>query len=379
MAKKRRLLYLVIVWTLILNVVVVYADNGLNSLIKKKESTNKGIKGVSKELNEVKGEKKSVSAEIDELDMKIDEESSNLADIEKQLAKVENKIQNVQSDLNEAEKNITKNNDTLNSRLRVMYKNGNAGYLEVLLSAANISDFLTRRDMVQAIAEHDVNLLKYMKEQRDIIEKDKKILEIERSTHENTKRKIEGKKRDLEVATREKEIYMQNLTQDIEGLEKKYDSLVKQARELETEILRKQSNNGEYVGGKMLWPVPGHTRISSYFGYRIHPIFKTKKLHTGLDIPAPTGSSVVAAADGTVISSGVLGGYGNAVLIDHGGGIVTLYGHNSSLLVSEGQKVKKGDQISRAGSTGFSTGPHVHFEVRRNGKYEDPIPWVRGK
>ena len=155
--------------------------------------------------------------------------------------------------------------------------------------------------------------------------------------------------------------------------------LVKQARELETEILRKQSNNGEYVGGKMLWPVPGHTRISSYFGYRIHPIFKTKKLHTGLDIPAPTGSSVVAAADGTVISSGVLGGYGNAVLIDHGGGIVTLYGHNSSLLVSEGQKVKKGDQISRAGSTGFSTGPHVHFEVRRNGKYEDPIPWVRGK
>lgn len=379
MVKKRRLLYLVIVWTLILNVVIVYADNGLDQLIKKRQDAQSNMKGISKELKEVRSQKRDVSAAIDKLDDQIDKVSRDLEDIEKELAKVEGRIQVTQGKLNEAENNIKENNNTLNSRLRVMYKNGNVGYLEVLLSAANISDFLVRRDMVQAIVKHDVNLLKYMKEQRNIIEKQKKVLEIERSTQESTKKRIQGKKKDLEVATREKEVYMKSLTQDEKELEKQYDKFLEESKQYDAEILRRQRNDGKYVGGKMLWPVPGHTRISSYFGYRIHPIFKTKKLHTGIDIPAPTGSSVVAAADGTVIFSGVAGGYGNAVWIDHGGGIVTLYGHNSSLLVKEGQKVKRGDKISKAGSTGFSTGPHVHFEVRKNGKYEDPIPWLRGK
>ncbi len=127
----------------------------------------------------------------------------------------------------------------------------------------------------------------------------------------------------------------------------------------------------------MTWPAPGNGRVSSPFGYRIHPIFHTKKLHTGIDIPASTGSSIVAASSGTVIHSGWLGGYGNVVMIDHGGGIVTLYAHNSSLTVSKGQSVSRGSLIAKAGSTGNSTGPHLHFEVRQNGKYIDPLPWVR--
>jgi murein DD-endopeptidase MepM/ murein hydrolase activator NlpD len=128
----------------------------------------------------------------------------------------------------------------------------------------------------------------------------------------------------------------------------------------------------------MAWPVPGYSRISSYYGMRIHPIFKTKKLHTGIDIPAPTGTAITSAGDGTVIFSDWLGGYGKAVMIDHGGGMVTLYAHNSATNAKVGQTVKRGATIAKAGSTGNSTGPHLHFEVRKNGAYVDPIPWLKG-
>src|SRR5699024_8819532 len=118
---------------------------------------------------------------------------------------------------------------------------------------------------------------------------------------------------------------------DMNEAEKQYDELNELAKNIDAEIVKRQRVEGPYSGGKMAWPVPGHSRISSPFGYRIHPIFKTNKLHTGIDIPAPKGTTVVAASDGTVIYSGTLGGYGKTIMIDHGGGIVTLYGHNSSL------------------------------------------------
>src|SRR5690606_2647581 len=140
-------------------------------------------------------------------------------------------------------------------------------------------------------------------------------------------------KRDLENVTREKELLMSKLQKDIKAFEKEYDKLNEYAKQIESKIVKLQRNTNPYSGGKMSWPVPGHSRISSYYGYRIHPIFKTKKLHTGVDIPAPTGTPITAAADGIVIYADWLGGYGKAIMVDHGGGIVTLYGHNSAFTV----------------------------------------------
>ena len=126
----------------------------------------------------------------------------------------------------------------------------------------------------------------------------------------------------------------------------------------------------------MTWPAPGIYRITSPFGYRIHPILNTKKLHTGIDIGVPQGTKIVAAQSGTIIYSDWYGGYGMVIMIDHGGGIVTLYGHNSKLIAKVGQKVDKGDAVSLSGTTGLSTGPHLHFEVRVNGQYVDPLTYV---
>lgn len=133
---------------------------------------------------------------------------------------------------------------------------------------------------------------------------------------------------------------------------------------------------GDYTGGLMMFPVPSASRISSYFGYRIHPVLKTRKLHTGIDIPGNMGVDVVAGGNGIVSFVGPKGTYGNVVMINHGSGIETLYAHNSNLVVSAGQSVTRGQVIAKVGSTGRSTGPHSHFEVRKNGKATDPIPWL---
>ena len=378
--KRKRNVVLLLLFAIVIGAFTgAYAEKGtiesLNKELKENEKKQNAIKGEKKDLQK---EQADLTKEIDELDRKISEAGKELNDVEKELAKISANIEKTRKELKEAEEKIDEKNDTLNSRLRVMYKNGNIGYLEVLLSSANIRDFLSRKDMVQAIVDHDTNLLKYMKEQRQIVEAKERELQVERASQETAKRKIESKKHDLIVATRSKEGRMKDVEKNIKQLEKMEDELIREAKEYVSKIKALQVKTGPYSGGKMGWPVPGHSRISSPFGYRIHPIFKTKKLHTGIDITAPTGTSVVAAADGTVIFAGWLGGYGNAVMVDHGGGIVTLYGHNSSISVGVGTDVSRGQTIAKAGSTGYSTGPHCHFEVRRNGAYEDPIPWLRG-
>ena len=177
------------------------------------------------------------------------------------------------------------------------------------------------------------------------------------------------------------EIDNESLNNDKIELEKLKSELEKEENELESEIEKIAAQsvvNGEgQVISSGSWPVPGHSRISSPYGYRIHPIFNTKKMHTGIDIPAPTGTPTVSIDSGKVIFAGTKGGYGKTVMIQHDDGKVTLYAHNSALTVSVGQRVKKGQVVAKIGSTGNSTGPHLHFEVRINGKHVNPVPYIK--
>lgn len=377
MKKKNLFTILLTMVILSLTFVQAYGDN-LNNLKDQQKNINSKLKQTKNQIDSIQNNKKDVSHQIHDLDLKLDNAIVELGNVEKQLDKLNSNIKKTTKELKTAEKKLDDKKDLFNKRIRVMYQNGNAGYLEVLLSSGNIKDLLSRKEMIQSIADHDKELIGYIKEQRDIINSKKTELEGQRASVEATKVKIEARKKDLEVATREKENLMSRLQNDIKEYEKAYDQLNEEAKAIESKIVKLQRNTGPYSGGTMGWPVPaGHTRISSPYGYRIHPIFKTKKLHTGIDIPVPAGTSVMAASDGVVIYSDWLGSYGKAVMVDHGGGIVTLYGHNSSLVAKVGQNVKRGQTIAKAGSTGNSTGPHCHFEVRKNGAYVDPMPWFK--
>ena len=375
---KKRILVLIIAFIMVFVTIIQVSGQSVNDLKKKQEQIQEQIEETKKEIQAMQNQTKNIDNQIKDLDLRVANANSELENVETELNILNVEIDDTIVVLGEAEQNIIDKIDTFNKRLRIMYKNGNVGYIEVLLSSENIKDFLSRQEMIQSIADYDKELIKYMKEQRDLIEEKKVTLEAQRASVEVTKSKLEARKRDLEKVSREKENLMGQLTEDIKAYEKEYDKLNDLAKDIESEIVKRSKMTGPYSGGRMEWPVPGNNRISSYYGYRVHPIFKVKKLHTGIDIPAPTGTSITAAAAGTVIYSDWLGGYGKVVMLDHGGGIVTLYAHNSSLSVSEGTTVKRGAVIAKAGSTGNSTGPHLHFEVRKSGAYVDPLPWLKG-
>lgn len=376
MLKKRKIIYLLVLVMLSLNIVSAYASS-LDELKDDQKNLQSEIEDTKNQIGDIEARTKDVTRQIEDLDKKLNQATIDLENVEQELRDIEEQIVITTEELAEAERDLEERRETFNKRIRVMYMNGNSGYLELLLSSDDIKDFLSRQEMVESIAEHDRELIKFMKETRDTIDAKKVELEAQRASVEVTKSKIESRKRDLDQATREKENLMGRLEIDKKALEEQIDKLNEEAKDLEVKILKLMRDSGPYSGGTMGWPAPGYNRITSEFGYRIHPILKVKKLHTGMDIGVPTGGNIVAAAAGTVIYSGSLGGYGNTVMLDHGGGIVTLYAHNSRLVVSEGQVVARGEIIAKAGSTGMSTGPHLHFEVRKDGVYQDPLTWLK--
>lgn len=397
MRLKRGLIILLVLIMVSLTVGQAFANMG--DLKDKQSDIESRMNDTKKELQSTKEEASEVKEDIRKLDGQVNEATVELQKVTDQLDQLNKDIDKTTEELEEAEENLATKNDEFNARLRTMYKNGNTGYIELLLSASNVSDLLSRNSMLQQIAGSDQELIAYIKEQRDLIEDKKTELEGKRASVEVVKSEIQSRKDELEVATRQKQAFMTSLQEDIDTYEKEYDELNSFAKEIGTKIRNLQISNaaktnttttggnpstqspqsGQSVpnSGKLAWPVPSSSRITSPYGYRIHPITKTRKMHTGIDIAAPSGTPIVAAESGTVIQTGWLGGYGLTVMVDHGGGIATLYAHNSAVTVSNGQQVSRGQTISLMGSTGNSTGPHLHFEVRRNGDYVDPLPWIR--
>jgi murein DD-endopeptidase MepM/ murein hydrolase activator NlpD len=234
---------------------------------------------------------------------------------------------------------------------------------------------MSNMDMVQKIYDNDIDVLKTMEDQHKQVEAQKQKLETLQANLESEKQQEADKQANLQASRGEVANLKSQVASDNADLEDQIDDLNAEADRLVSEI-RKLQGNQAYTGGNFCWPSASSTRVTSEFGMRFHPILKVNKLHTGIDIGAASGTKVLAANNGTVIKAGWNNSYGNVVMIDHGGGIVTLYAHNSKLLVSTGDVVSKGQNIALSGSTGNSTGPHIHFEVRVNGDYKNPRDWL---
>ncbi|MDI6600548.1 MAG: peptidoglycan DD-metalloendopeptidase family protein [Thermoanaerobacteraceae bacterium] len=350
----------------------------LNDYLKQKQAVDKKIKETKTQINTVEKQKSQYLKELEDLDRKINETNSQLETLQVQLNQIQKNYDQTQKDLEEAQETLERENNLYKERIKAMYINGPTGYVEVLLDSTDFSDFISRLDMIQRIIDYDNKLLYEMKSNRDAIEAEKQKLLDQKAQLLATKNQIDSRKRDLKNQETNRSLLVKRLESQREQLEAALDEAEQESIEIGNMIKKLQEKSKlKYDGGVFAWPAPDYTKISDPYGWRVHPILKTEKMHTGVDMATPMGSRVLAAADGEVIFAGVYGGYGNAVIIDHGSGISTLYGHNSKLLVKVGDKVTKGQQIAKAGSTGLSTGSHLHFEVRKNGTPVDPMPYFK--
>ena len=344
-------------------------QNQLNNKNKQKDQ-------IQEELNQSKKDLEAAEKELNALDQKIYQAGVELNQLTGELNETKAEIVKGLEELEQLKKDIEKQNDDLNARLRSMYKNGDVGMLSVVFGSSSMSDVLTNMDMVQRIYNADAELLKSIQEQYDLVDAQNRKLEALKVQLEEQQAVIAEKKSALEADEAEARARRNALQADADSLQKQYDAVKKEADSISETIKVLQSSNTQYIGGAMCWPSQASTRITSPFGWRYLSLLGGRNYHTGVDIGAAGGTNILAANSGKVIKAGWNNSYGYMVMVDHGGGIVTLYAHSSKLLVKTGDVVTRGQAIALIGSTGMSTGNHLHFEVRVNGKYQNPLNYI---
>lgn len=327
--------------------------------------------------NELQTRINTISEEKRILDMEVDEAVADYNEKKAELDATEARIEENQEQLEKTEKDYKKKSTALSKRVRDIYINGQISYLDVLFGAKDFSDFMTRMDLLKRVIKQDYDLVQIVIAEKQEIEERRVQLERDRTSQEEQAEKAKLA-RDIQLQKQKKrQELIDRMETDKAVYDRQYDELMAASKQVEEMIKRSSYHMPAPSGGSgggsgaMSWPIAGP--ITSEFGWRTHPIFGTSRFHSGLDIGGDYGEPICAAQSGVVSYAGWISGYGNTVMIDHGGDIVTLYGHNQSLAVGEGQSVSQGQVIAYCGSTGNSTGPHCHFEVRQGG--EPVSPW----
>lgn len=353
----------------------------------------------------------SVSERLKAIQVNLDAATKAHQEITAQLAQTEQQMAANQKTLDAEKKKLAEREGVFSKRIRDIYMHGQLNYLDVVLGAKDFNDFANRVELLRRVVAADLNLIASIKEQRDKIAAVQQALEAERAKQAALQADAAKKKDEIATHKKEQQAVLYQAEHDKATAEAAYRELEASSSSI-ANLLRERaaaraaaaaaaaqaqaqaaaaaqqassSDGGGYSSddyayqpvsgsGAFIWPVNGV--ITSPFGYRTHPIFGTTIYHSGIDIGVDEGTPVHAADAGVVVEADWISGYGYAVVIDHGNGLSTLYGHNSSLAVSAGQSVSQGEVIAYAGSTGNSTGPHVHFEVRSNGDPVDPMAYL---
>ncbi len=341
----------------------------LSSLEDEKAAVKEKIAELTKQANDVEATRAALQSEIDLT-------KEEISTVEAYIDRLQEQIDVKTTELAAAEEALEQKEEEFALTVRTTYEQGDSSYLEVLLNSSSFSDLLSRMEIITAIMEDNKKIVAEYTAAKEDIEQKKQELQDTQDSQKEYQENLNYKVDELAASEAEQAALAESLQAYKAESEAEYDRISNEMQDVSNQIaaLSAQSaaSGGVPYSGTFVWPTPSCTTTSSVYGYRVHPIYGTVKFHAGEDIPASYGAEILAAASGTVTTAGWVSGYGNYTVIDHGGGTMTAYGHQSSILVSVGQYVEQGQVIGYVGSTGNSTGPHLHFEVYQNGSTVDP-------
>lgn len=372
----------------VLLLISFFTVNSISWGISEEEIEDK-IDQTKKKLTQTKIKEHSTIGSLVRSQKELDKVSNNLQTLNSRIGKTEKNIEfikykmnSTEGELQRLESEIIKQQGVLSERILAIYKYGYQSYFEILFEAEDFGEFLTRFGMVKRFVTSDVHSINTLREKQNLITQKKEEIskqhqDLERQKHLYTslqnQNRYEQTRYLSKIQATQKEL--SKIQDDRRLLEQALDELEELSKSMESQIRDLQNQSKTALGtGKYIWPASGD--ITSPFGWRVHPILRKRKYHTGIDIGVGMGTPVAASDYAVVIFSGRNGGYGLMLTLDHGLGISTVYAHCSQLLVKKGQTVSKGQIIAKSGSTGLSTGPHLHFEVRKDGVPVDPFNYI---
>ena len=374
--KSKRLISLIIICILIIVIsITAYATNDIDKAKEEKENIKDRMEDVESEIEENEQYWDTAYKELRNINQQVSDVEFRVSELETQLEEKKIQYSKIVEELKEARIKEKEQYELTKERIKFMYENGDTAYIDVLMNSDGLSDFLNRIEYVEKIMEYDKNVLDDLKQLKEMISQKEDEVKKEKIAIEQKTNELETEKKELNRIKLVKKDEIQKIEQVIGNKKEEYERLKKEEKEAEERIKKlEEESKKKFVGGKFIWPAKGYYSISSPFGPRVHPVYHVQSMHTGIDIPVPMTTSIIAVADGKVVSAAYNGAWGNEIIIDHGGGIFSQYAHNTQLLVSVGQEVKQGQVISKSGTTGASTGPHLHFGIRKNGDWVDPYP-----
>lgn len=373
----------------------VRASEMTNDLIKEKEQEIESARELKEQLQsnltDVKKVKEELEASKQDLKEYVERLDGELAAIQAKIADLKGKIEDkegeiilTQGELEAAIEDQERQYEAMKARIKFMYEKGDSLYMELIFSSQSFGDMLNKAEYIEMLSAYDRMMLDRYVETRELIGLYKEQLEEERAYLEEAKAGVESEETSLNSLIDEKKDAIEQVSEDIDNKEAaiaEYQAYIKEQNEtismLEKVVAEEKAKLAEesrlkYDGGMFKWPAPSYTAISSDYGNRMHPTLGVERFHNGVDMAAPGGSPVLAAYDGKVVAADYSSSMGNYLMVDHGDGLYTIYMHASALYVSKGDFVVKGQNIAAVGSTGRSTGNHLHFSVRLNGSYVSP-------